>query len=1204
VSFPGYEVLGMLGSGGMGIVYKARERRTDRLVALKVMRDASPDLLARFKAEFRALQDVSHPNLITLYDVVSDGQQWFFTMDLVRGVNFLTHVRAGDVPVPERVARLRSALRELAGALVALHERGLVHRDIKPSNVLVTAEGRVKLLDFGLATDTDRAGHHQTSEGRVVGTFAYMAPEQAASRPVSAASDWYSVGVMLYEALTGRHPFRGSPIWLLAERQTADPPAPNTIVPGVPEDLSTMCLDLLRREPEARPTGAAVLERLSEAPQEGNSQRLSLPVRAPLVGRDRHLAALAEAYAVVRAGGAVTVTVHGHSGVGKSALVGHFCERLREEGEALVLAGRCYEREAVPYKALDGVVDALTRHLRRPGSQAERLLPRDIWPLSRLFPVLAGVPAVAEAPRRPELPDPQEARRQAFAALRELLARVGDRQPLVVWVDDLQWGDLDSARLLSDLLALPDAPRLLLLACYRRDDAESSPFLQAFLSSDGKAADRRDLPVDVLGPAEARQLALSLFGAGEEARAEAVARESGGSPFFIGELVQVARSSASAVAGGITLAGLVRARVDRLPHDERRLVEVVAASGRVMSEGAALRAAGIEAPEPELLIRLRSARLLRSVGTESGAMVEAYHDRIREAVIAGLPPEALRGCHARLAAALEGLAGADPEAVADHLHAAGEAARAADYYTRAAERAEAALAFDQAARLYRQVLELVPLKRGEGWELRGKLGDALAHAGRGAEAATEYLEAAQGTSGVASQEMQRRAAEQYLLSMHVEQGIAAARSALQQVGINWPATPRRTLLALLWQRARLRLRGLRFHLRPPQQIPVVEVQRADTCWSLATGMNYIDPLRSYYFMDRGLLQAFRTGDAGRVARGLAVRATHVAAAGPAARWRADRLLAHARALAEQSGDWQARGIVVLAGSAVAYLCGQWREALRLAESAEQIFRSHCTGLYWERSSANVFRVWSLFWLGEVQELMRFCPLMIKEAQERGNLYAVATVGTLTRPHLRMAADQVAEGRRELRELTETWSQAGAPIPHFYALHCHTDLALYAGDVAAACQYAGEQEFGLRSTFIGRIQNPRARGIASRARALLAACRVGIEARSTLRVVEQRARSLEREKRPDYTALAHLIRAAVACCQDDQVRAVAWLEMACAGFRALEMRLYAVAAERALGRLIGGDRGRALVATAEAWMVGQGIRNPARFAAVLAPGFPD
>src|SRR5262249_37817328 len=262
-------------------------------------------------------------------------------------------------------ARLRMALVQLASGLAALHAANKVHRDVKPSNVLVTGEGRGVVLDFGLASDVDAA-----SASRVAGTLAFMAPEQAAQSRVGPAADWYSVGSMLYLALTGLLTHEGLPDEVLEGKRNRPPTPPRKIDPAVPADLDALCMDLLRAEPAARPNAQQVLERL-HAPR-------STAAATPRIflGRERELRVLD---ARARSGAAGVVFVHGESGIGKPTLVSEFGARLRANTpDALVLSGRCSERESVPYKALDEVVDALSRHLvRMPEDDAAALVPPD-----------------------------------------------------------------------------------------------------------------------------------------------------------------------------------------------------------------------------------------------------------------------------------------------------------------------------------------------------------------------------------------------------------------------------------------------------------------------------------------------------------------------------------------------------------------------------------------------------------------------------------------------------------------------------------------------------------------------------------------------------------------------------------------------------------------------------------------------------------
>ena len=545
---PGYEILGVLGRGGMGIVYRAFDEGRGVAVALKTMRRADAEAILRFKQEFRTLADVSHPNLVGLHELATDGSIWFFTMELIEGDDFLNFVLGGQAEAPASTVappklepprephcdptdqsdptdrsdrphtpvcgaatprsgtcrlspaaldRLRIALLQLAEGVAFLHEAGKLHRDLKPSNVLVTGQGRLVILDFGLAANLEASGLHQSEVPYLLGTSDYMAPEQAAGRPVSPASDWYSLGSMLYQALTGQTPFQGSPGDVLRDKQRFEPRAPCELVPGVPDDLNALCVDLLRTDPEARPAGRDVLRRLGSLAGEPTPAILSQPPghqHAPLVSRTRELEAVEAAFADVGRGRTIAVYIHGPSGVGKTALVRRFLDDLSGRDQAIVLAGRCYEQESVPYKALDSVVDALSRYLNRlPYWEAQELVPDDIRSLVRVFPVLREAEAMRREPNGgADVPDPRELRRRAFRALRELLIRLGNRRPLVLAIDDLQWGDIDSAALLSELLEPPGAPRLLLLGCYRSDDAVKSPLLQTLLCApEGGAAWRR-----------------------------------------------------------------------------------------------------------------------------------------------------------------------------------------------------------------------------------------------------------------------------------------------------------------------------------------------------------------------------------------------------------------------------------------------------------------------------------------------------------------------------------------------------------------------------------------------------------------------------------------------------------------------------------------------------------------------------------------
>ncbi len=1279
----GYDIIRELGRGGMGVVYQAFDRKRGRPVALKTMQGIDSAALLRFKHEFRSLAGLSHINLVALYELFGDELHWFFTMELIEGVSFLQYVRGsptiGSLPTlmsddrPEVITapglppplkdeawqRLRDALAQLAAGVCFLHESGKLHRDIKPSNVLVTAQGRVVLLDFGLAADIDHDQKHHSTH--LLGTVAYMAPEQAACQPVSPASDWYSVGVMLYEALTGKLPFGGSAFEMLHHKQHLDPPAPSEVAAGLPGELSTLCMELLRRDPQMRPPGDEVLRRLLALTESGRTgvsltstkhQHEDLtPQRqeARLIGRQQHMQLLSQALEKTRSGRPVLVEVHGCSGAGKSALMQCFLDDLGQDGNTVILKGRCYEQESVPYKALDSLIDALSRYLERmPQAETQVLWPRDLAALARVFPVLRRLGSLASGIRRvADSSDPQEVRRRALAALRELLARLGDRRTLILAIDDVQWGDEDSAALLTELLRPPDPPVLLLVLCYRREDVQSSPCLRALHKiRELSGLERFALPVEPLTLEERRELAIALLDPHDDATAkkvESIARQSGGYPFFIYELVQYLQAFGKRPSGGerseahqrdatgdLSLSEVLWSRIVALPEDARRLLEVVAVAGQPLAQADACRAANI-ADEHTALACLRAGRLIRrTVGRTSnpftpadglemrpssaatlppsspgdeGTAIETYHDRIRETVLLHLDVQTLRHHHRRLVSVLQESGQADPEVLAVHLVGAGQLSQAGHYYVLAAAQAADTLAFDRAAKLYQFALELLAPQGVEERRLRTKLADALANAGRGAESARTYLSATSGADAAESLELQRRAALQFLRSGHIDDGLATLRTVLAAVGLNLPPTPRRAFWALVGQRLRLMLRGLRFRPSPVERIDPSELMRLDICQSAAIGLSMVDTLQGAYFQTRSSLLALKLGERERLVTALAMEASHNSVAGSRNRRLTQRYLDTVDNLAEQVNLPYAHAMAALAHGIAAALMGDWREGQRRCDEAERILRDSCIGALWERGTAHRFALWPIMFMGDVVEINRRLPRLIQEARQRDDLYEETNLCLVIRTFVRLAADEAQRAREELAQVMQKWSQQGFHVQHMNRLFDEVQIDLYEGDAERAWHRLAEAWPTLHRSYLLHVQQVRILMLDLRARCALAQAD-GPDSVSWLRLALREVRALRREKAPWADALAHLREATIAFRRGDIGRVQGCLKAAIAGFAATDMHLHVAVARLRLGQILGNSQGLELVRQAEEWMEKQTIRNRSRMTDLLAPGWRE
>jgi predicted ATPase len=463
-----------------------------------------------------------------------------------------------------------------------------------------------------------------------------MAPEQAEGVAVGPEADWYSFGVMLFLALTGTLPFEGSPGDVVAAKLTSDAPAPHERAAGLPADLDELCSALLQREPADRPRGEEIAARLGVAVGDSYPSGIgTTDASSPFVGRATELRALGKAFEDVVAGEPRVVVVEGEPGIGKSALVHRFLGTLGSG--ALVLSGRCYEQETVPFKGVDGIVDAISEHLfNLPVADAPGLLEGGVRYLAAIFPVLRRVPAVARVDAsQGEVADPAALREQGFGELERLVAALARQKTVVLFVDDLQWADPDSLELLQRVLLGPSAAPCFFLGTMRSGSE------LAWSATDAPARfTSRATRVALTGLSSKESMALldvltssrSLSG-----RKESLVEEAQGHPLFLTELMRGARSGAEATrdgAGRADLEDVLWSRIAGRDDVDRRVMELVAVAGAPIPYDVIAHAAGVDVGECQTRLgTLRAAQLLRVGRRGRDRLIEPYHDRIREAVL-------------------------------------------------------------------------------------------------------------------------------------------------------------------------------------------------------------------------------------------------------------------------------------------------------------------------------------------------------------------------------------------------------------------------------------------------------------------------------------------------------------------------------------------------------------------------------------------
>ncbi|MBL9016302.1 MAG: hypothetical protein JNL83_19090, partial [Myxococcales bacterium] len=653
----------------------------------------------------------------------------------------------------------------------------------------------------------------------------------------------------------------------------------------------------------------------------------------------------------------------------------------------------------------------------------------------------------------------------------------------------------------------------------------------------------------------------------------------------------------ASVRDDVRLDDVLAARIDALQPAEREVLELVATAGQPLPLDVVARARDVTPGKVLPLVGyLQTATLLRPVRARRDS-VEPYHDRTRRAVVER-SAERKAELHRRLAIALEATdAESQPMLVGVHWEQAGEPARAAALYLRAGDRANEAFAFDRAVKLYERCLSLAPDLAAP---VRSKLGEAYANAGRGREAADVFLALARESKVAADAlELEQKAAHELLRAGLIDEGRDVLDRLLTSVGVAMPATPRRALASLLWRRARLKLRGIRYTPRDTSQVPREELARLDIVWTAACGLSMTDWIHGASFQALNLLLALDAGEALRVRRALFLEACHTAASGDAER--AERLVAGATG-GKELEDPYLRGWLELARGYIAYFGGAWRLAYEHAERADEWFGGNCANVVWERDTVHALSKWALVYHGSLKKLGELLPLRLREAEQQGNLYALSTVWASNSTMNWIANDDIASGRAVITSVSDRWSLRGYQIQHWNRMMSNALFDMYAGDVLSARRRVVEAYEPMSRSLLTKIQIVRFEVNELQVRTALAAATVttGSEREHQLVAAQRHIEKLAKEGLPWMKAITAVRRGGLCSARGDTDGAARHFRAAVTACDAAEVGLYAAVSRIRLGELLGGDEGRALRDEGLAKLAAEEIKKPDRFVALFAP----
>ena len=754
-----YEILRQLGRGGMATVYEAVDIDTRRHVALKVLLpqfSADKVTRTRFLREAEAGMKLEHPGIVKVYEVAEVKNESFIAMELIEGKT-LDEVMEGKVLDVERVIDIGL---KVADALTAAHEKGIIHRDIKPQNIMVS-NGSVKVTDFGLVQIAEAS--RITSIHEIVGTLHYMSPQQATGMEIDERSDLFSLGVVLYQLLTGTLPFEGDhPGAIIHSILYSDPLRMDELREGIPLEVEQVVFKALQKRPRDRYRSAmelkSDLERVREilkgkvieliATEQVFEERAG-GVYSPLVGREREMRILEHRLENMLKGKGTTVLVKGEAGIGKSRLVWELGRKAKKK-KARYVVGRCLlGEEGFPYEP---ILEVVRSYLKLKGVKEPGALRGFIERTARHLNDRMGIMQILVF-MQGEKEASLVSKEQLWDTTTELVKVMSQDRPIVLHLDDLHWADVPTLNLLTYLSRNTRGERILILGTYRPEELSEEPEphpLLAVLERMGKEQLYEEISLQRLDEKATRSVISSVFPQLRvpENFADAIYHDTEGNPLFILELLKLVRDQGvvhqengewrltrdiAEVSIPSRVNEVIMNRLRSLNREEKNLVEVASVEGRSFRSDTLRHCLGL--PRIKVLLGLQDLEHSHYLIHASDREYRFDHGKIRQVVYDNLIPELRREYHRLIGEYFEENHGEEEEyagKIAHHLVQADEPKEALPYLIRAGEHVKKLFANEEAIAYFDQGIRLVDtylkeestqdLQRTKLTLLRGKAG--------------------------------------------------------------------------------------------------------------------------------------------------------------------------------------------------------------------------------------------------------------------------------------------------------------------------------------------------------------------------------------------------------------------------------------------------------------------------------------------------